>query len=306
MRPVTTPAGPAEQPSQQGPRQAQVHGIHPWSVLRADSGPWQQRKQWWRDHGLDDAAGRPDAAVFPTGYHTRINRGQSTFDPVLAEVCVAWYSPPGGTVLDPMAGGPTRGLAAATQGRHYLGIDLLSGQVDHNRQVHQQWQGELPGSAQWTHGDAREVLPQLETSFDYALSCPPYWRLERYSDDPRDLSGMSLDEFLAEHARIIQHTAARLTDHSFATWVVGDLRGPRGRLCQLPRHTVAAFETAGMELVNDQILITPVGTRHWSMRHTFIVGRAATRLHQHVLTFVKGDRRRAATRCTGKDGVVWH
>lgn len=293
-----------DQPARRRPRRADVHGIQPWTVLRADTGPWQQRKKWWQAQGLDDAGGRPDAAVYPPGYHRRVNGGRSTFDPVLAEACIAWYSPAGGRVLDPMAGGPTRGLVAAVLGRDYVGVDLLASQVEHNQTVYSAWRPRPAGRARWVHGDARVVLPTLPGGHDYALTCPPYWRLERYSDDPRDLSTMPLGEFLTEHTRIITQTVNQLADHCFATWVVGDLRDSQGDLCQLPRHTIAAFERAGARLVNDQILVTPVGTRHWHARHQFVVGRAATRLHQHVLTFVKGDRKRAAARCNTPEGIA--
>ena len=39
--------------------------------------------------------------------------GTSVFDPVLCEVAYRWFSPPGGHVLDPFAGGSVRGILAA-------------------------------------------------------------------------------------------------------------------------------------------------------------------------------------------------
>ena len=48
----------------------------------------------------------------------------SIFDPVLCEVLYNWYSPAGGVVLDPFAGGSVLGITAEMLGRHYIGIDL--------------------------------------------------------------------------------------------------------------------------------------------------------------------------------------
>ncbi|MFW6033943.1 MAG: hypothetical protein ACOC9R_02305 [bacterium] len=276
-----------------------VHGVQPWSVLRQDSRIWQRRKAEWRALGLRDRGGRPDATVWQSGpgsrMHGRISgQGGSVFDAVLAEACLTWYSPPGGLVLDPMAGGPTRGIVAAALGSRYVGMDLLGEQVAANLEMRDGWPEPLPGSASWVTGDARTALPDVRA--DYVFSCPPYWRLERYSDDPRDLSAMTLDAYLSAHADIIRAASDRLADDRFATWVVGDLRGGDGHLCRLPWHTVEAFHAAGLRLVNDQILVTPVGSRMWNLARAWRGTRSATRLHQYVLTFVKGDRRRAVAR----------
>ena len=48
----------------------------------------------------------------------------------LAERCILAGCKPGGTVLDPFSGSGTTGLAAAKQGRRYVGIDLNSEYLD--------------------------------------------------------------------------------------------------------------------------------------------------------------------------------
>src|ERR1700733_3489840 len=52
-----------------------------------------------------------------------VKSDMSIFDPVLCELVYRWYSPPGGLVLDPFAGGSVRGIVASVLGRRYLGID---------------------------------------------------------------------------------------------------------------------------------------------------------------------------------------
>lgn len=56
----------------------------------------------------------------------------SIFDPVLCELAYRWFSPPGGVVLDPFAGGSVRGIVASKLGRHYVGIDVRQVQIDAN------------------------------------------------------------------------------------------------------------------------------------------------------------------------------
>jgi len=56
----------------------------------------------------------------------------SIFDPTLCELVYRWFCPPGGTVLDPFAGGSVRGIVASKLGREYVGIDVRQVQVDAN------------------------------------------------------------------------------------------------------------------------------------------------------------------------------
>ena len=153
---------------------------------------------------------------------------------------------------------------------------------------------ELAEYPRWAHGDALDILPDVEAeSFDYALSCPPYWNRERYSDDPRDLSRMPWPKFLAAHAEIIEQTIRTLKPHRFATWVISDVRDSKGHLRSLPARTVEAFEAGGARLINEQVLISPAGTLAKTMRPAWEACSTTTRRHQLVLTFVKGDRREA-------------
>jgi hypothetical protein len=59
--------------------------------------------------------------------------GTSIFDPVLCEIAYRWFCPPGGTVLDPFAGGSVRGIVTARLGRPYVGIELRAEQVAANQ-----------------------------------------------------------------------------------------------------------------------------------------------------------------------------
>jgi DNA modification methylase len=75
--------------------------------------------------------------------------GTSIFDPVLCELAYRWFSPKGGVVLDPFAGGSVRGIVCAALGRQYVGIDLRQEQVGANR-------------AQWPAVAARLSTPAPE------------------------------------------------------------------------------------------------------------------------------------------------
>lgn len=288
-----------------------VHGTLPWSVLRQDSAPWQTRKKWWVALGVDTAAPRAHApSMIATGKHGTVSGGVSRFDPHLAELLYTWYCPPGGLVVDPCAGGAVRGLVAAHLGYRYVGVDLSADQVEANVQAADRWAlgGQLPhGRPRWRVGDGRDlIVDALDAardvtagSADYALSCPPYHNRERYSDDPRDLSAMSWPDFLVAHERLVRAAVKSLRPARFATWVISDVRDHRGHYRRLPALAAEHFEQAGCHLVNEQILVAPTGTLRKVMRPAWEAARTTTRHHQMVLTFVKGDRKKAARAVTG-------
>lgn len=221
--------------------------------------------------------------------------GTSIFDPVVCEIAYRWFCPPGGIVLDPFAGGSVRGIVASRLGRRYVGIELRSEQVAANvAQLH----FAAEPSPEWRCGDARDIekiAPDIEC--DFVFSCPPYWNLERYSDDASDLSTMAFDDFLGAYRATIAGAMARLRNDRFAVWVIGDVRDECGCYVNLPGRTVDAFEAAGTRLYNEAILVTAVGSLPIRAGKQFAASRKLGRTHQSVLVFIKGDPRRATEAC---------
>lgn len=218
--------------------------------------------------------------------------GTSIFDPVLCELAYRWFCPPGGMILDPFAGGSVRGVVAGRLGRRYVGIELRPEQVAANRaQAHIAGDGPAPD---WRVGDAR-ALAELaaDVEADFVFSCPPYWNLEVYSDDPADLSTLGREEFFAAQAGIVAAAVARLKPDRFAAWVVGDVRDKDGGYVNLPGRTVEAFEAAGARFYNEAILVTAAGSLPIRAGKQFSTTRKLGKTHQQMLVFVKGDPRRA-------------
>ena len=310
--------------------------VPPFSVLDARAGYWQERKRDWLQLGIRSELGREDkllgfesiavASTEPcpkcggTGMQdTRQCRychghglkyggkgyGQvpttSVFDPVLCEVAYRWWSPPGGLVYDPFAGGSVRGIVAAMLGRQYLGVDLRPEQVAANEE-----QAATIGAArpfahqpQWLVGDARETPLHLGgRSPDMVFTCPPYYDLERYSDDPRDLSNAgSYAAFLEGYQQVIAHCTAALLPDRYACWVVGEVRAPDGGYVGLVPDTALAHMEAGASYYNELVLQTPLGSAPIRTSAQFGGGRKVGKVHQQLLVFCKGDGKAAAAAC---------
>lgn len=221
--------------------------------------------------------------------------GTSIFDPVLCEVIYRWFCPPGGTALDPFAGGSVRGIVAAQLGLRYTGIDLSASQLAANEAQAAGMCGEI--RPHWLVGDSRDIALLAPGTYDLLFSCPPYFDLEIYSDDERDLSQGSWDDFLTAYRQIVAGSVALLHDDRFACFVVGDIRDPQGYYRGLPWLTMQAFADAGCRLYNDAILVTMVGSLPIRVSSQFSKNRKMGKTHQNVLIFCKGDWREAVEAC---------
>lgn len=222
--------------------------------------------------------------------------GTSIFDPVLCEALYTWFTRPGALVLDPFAGGSVRGIVASYLGRHYTGIDLSAEQIAANIQ-----QGEKICTAemmpQWICGDSRDVLALAPGQYDFLMTCPPYADLEIYSDDPKDISTLSYDDFITVLGDIIKKSTTMLNDNRFAAIVVGDVRDKNGFYHNFVSDTIGIFQNAGLRLYNEAVLVTVAGSLPIRVGKSFTASRKMGKTHQNVLVFVKGNPKEATKWC---------
>ncbi|MGA4275590.1 DNA methyltransferase [Ralstonia nicotianae] len=279
--------------------------VPPFSTLNARDEAWQDRKRAWLALGIQSELGRDAPAYAKASEHQKAERGApaqhrtSIFDPVLTELTYSWFCPLGGIVLDPFAGGSVRGLVASRLGRQYVGMELRAEQVDANRAQLELVRAEDPAPA-WHVGDSRQIEHRLpDVQADFLFSCPPYADLERYSDDPADLSTMDYPAFLGAYRKVIAGAAALLKPDRFACFVVGDVREKRGTgpYRNFVSDTIDAFLDAGMRLYNEAVLLTAFGSLPIRAGKQFAASRKLGKTHQNVLVFVKGDWKRAVAAC---------
>lgn len=316
--------------------------VPPFTVLDSRQGYWQDRKRTWLALGIEGETGRGEnltlaRSSLPSEYYDIRNemrrnnggvdpswdevhaeasrrgklfawtKGTSAFDPVVCELAYAWFSPPGGTVLDLFAGGAVRGVVAHKLGRKYVGIELREEQVAAN---HSNWDslsdrsilsgeaaGEEAPKPNWIIGDSRDAMTLAPGEYDFFFTCPPYADLEKYSDDPRDISTLKYPDFLAVYRKIISAGVHQLKPDRFAAIVVGDLRDGKGFYRGFVADTIAAFEAAGARFYNEGILITQAASLPIRSGKQFSGSRKLGKSHQHLLVFVKGDPKRATEAC---------
>lgn len=286
----------------------------PLSVLNRAGDAWRTRKRQWLALGIQSELGRDAAGAGAAFDNTTLKNRDGTprtvppdvsiFDPVLCELAYTWWCPPGGRVIDNFCGGSVRGLVAAKLGLDYTGIDLSWRQVDANKAQGAAILGVDDPQPRWMHGDAvylDDALPHPDAPYHFAFTCPPYYDLEVYSDDPSDLSAAkTYAQFLAMYRGAIAALVPRLLPDAFAGIVVGDVRDKRGHYQGLVADTIDAYNRAGMRLYNEIVVVDPYGTAPQRAAAQFPAGRKVARVHQVLLLFVRGDWKRAAAACAGE------
>ncbi len=160
----------------------------------------------------------------------------------------------------------------------------------------------------WLVGDSRnlaELLPAEEPPADLLLTCPPYFDLEVYSDDPADLSrAADYAAFLDLYGECLAAATARMAPSAFAAIVTGAVRDKRGMVLDLPADTTRIMERLGWRLYQDAMLVTPVGSASVRASRYFTALRKLVRVHQSVAVYHRGELERVRAWPTAEAGEV--
>jgi DNA modification methylase len=261
--------------------------IKAFSILDTRTKEWQERKRWWiNTYNIQSELGREDTESRARFWE---DNTVSIFDATLCEKMYEWFCPKEGRVLDPFAGGSVRGIVATEMGFIYNGIDLSDEQIEANKK-----QSNKPN---WITGDSEWVIDSIyDKTQDFVFTCPPYYDLEKYNDNPADLSNMNADSFDKKYYSILKKAAAKLKDNRFFAVVVSEVREQSvtgnykiGKYKGLVWKTIRACEEAGLHFYNDMILFN---SQHQAARVVdtyFKRNRKVASVHQNILVFVKGN-----------------
>lgn len=284
--------------------------VPPFSILDAEQGYWRQRKKAWLSCGIQSEKGRGEKLLYGIdsfdykSANTTYNGNSvidkrkapqtSIFDPVLCEIAYKWFTCPGDVILDPFSGGSVRGLIAGMLGYHYVGVDLREEQIEANKSQYLELTTRYRDIVmpEWYVGnslDIKSIVPDIK--YNLIFSCPPYYNLEQYSDDPDDLSNKSTYfEFLDVYTLIIKNCVDLLNDDSFAIFIVANIRDKNtGYYYNLVGDTIRLFESCGTYLYNDIVYSNVRGSVPLRSPGQFNNSRKVGKMHQNFLVFYKGN-----------------
>lgn len=215
----------------------------------------------------------------------------SVFEPALCDILMNWFAPINGNILDPFAGGLTRGLCAAKNGYNYTGIDIRENQILSNYEEFEK--SGLQKKPNWIIGDSLIKIEELQKEYDCIFTCPPYHDMEKYSDDPNDISNMNYNDFIDIYEKIINKSCDKTKDNAFAVFVISDFRIVNNRnyfleLRNFVGKTIDIFKNNGFELYNKGVIVGHIGSAGMRADKNFTY-RKLTKIHEELLVFYKGD-----------------
>jgi DNA modification methylase len=219
---------------------------------------------------------------------------------------IRFFTAAGETVLDPFSGVGSTVAAAASLGRHGVGIELLpefhalaSGRCD------------LGPDALLLRGDSREAVPLLREAgvggVHYIVTSPPYWDMLRqsrgnvtsvhrrrkdsglkteYSDLPEDLGNLAdYETFLQELARLFLDLREILLPGRYLTIITQNVRVPGGEVRPLA-WDLTRLLSEGYTFKGERIWVQenkPLGC--WGWPREFV-----TNVHHHYCLNFKNDK----------------
>lgn len=272
--------------------------VPPFSILNAREGKWQERKKYWKDLIKDTGITRDTGNQTNTRYRSvdgfsASREGEnvgSVLDPVLSEIILKWFGLNNSNTFDCFSGDTVFGYVSSYLGNSFTGIELRQSQVDFNNERTKGF------NAKYICDDGRNVLNHIEEdSQDLLFSCPPYFDLEVYSDLENDASNQKeYKDFLKILDSAFSNAIKCLKDNRFAVIVCGDVRDKKGNYYRFPDHIKEIFESNGMPLYNELILIDPVGNLQMRVGK-YMEHRKVGKTHQNVLVFYKGNPKKIKT-----------
>ena len=254
-------------------------GEHPEDLVGYDIG-----SVWMR-------GGNAASSVFP--YLLPLPSNPRKHNPFLAnysrspaqemEWIVRTYMRPGNKFLEVCAGWFTFSTVAALWGYSGTGLDIWDVALSFGRKQ----RGVLPqgvGYYDVVDGDAC-ALPYEDGSFDFVYCNPPFFQLEKYSTDARDISAdQSLDGWLKRSGDMMAEMGRVVSSDGLVVTVMADAR-INGTLVSLHSLWIAEAERRGL-LLHDiaiQHLLSQT-LRLW--RRAYNAKRTA-KAHEYIIVFRK-------------------
>lgn len=268
--------------------------IPPMSILDTRRGEWQDRKRAWNALIKDEGESRQGTLGFSSliteSYGKTGIKNVSILDATLAELVNKWFLPTGQgacKTFDPFAGDTVFGFVSAYLGNEFTGVELRAEQAELNNAR------TADISARYICDDGQNIGNHLDiASQDLMFSCPPYFDLEKYSDNPLDASNQKEYE---DFRKILENALTAgvncLKDNRFAVIVMSNVRSPSGGYYDMCSDITRIMQAAGCSLYNEFILVNSVGTGAIRARKNMEY-RKNTRCHQEVLVFYKGSNQK--------------
>lgn len=238
------------------------------------------------DHGRAMAVERRELGV-QFGGRVNVMRGASSMGASimpaeLPDFFIRYYAKPGDVYLDPFMGQGIQMQVAHLRRLTYWGYDLCEDYFAYIDAVRARIvKPDDPHQIHVHHGDSRHPDKVPDGVGDFSFHSPPYWDVEHYSDDPRQLGlDKSYDEFMSGIEDVYRAWLPKFKPGAFHVVNVNDIRR-KGAFIPYHADTIAALTRAGWVL-HDTWVIEGLVT---GMTRVFAVDKNLSRIAPKVHEF---------------------
>ena len=211
----------------------------------------------------------------------KVGGGQRALSKFNSENCkniIEFFTSKGDTILDPF-GGRTRAIISNHLDRKYVGFELTE----------KYFPAESTADRKIFNMDSGNMNDVLNTStkFDLVFTCPPYWNMEKYSDDPNDLSTFkTYDLFLSGCNNRLVKATKYLKEDGFLIVVLMDFR-QKGKFYSWHNDTINYFHKNTDFKLYDTILWEMSPAKRQPLYPQALLNRRMLNTHEYCLVFNK-------------------
>jgi hypothetical protein len=186
------------------------------------------------------------------GMH-RMNSGSLTgalskFPQGIGRTVVLFYTDQGDTVVDPFAGHNSRMEMCVRAGRNYIGCDLSQDFMKFNWERAEELKEEYPNRKIKLHNCDSRKQPIADSVGDFTITSPPYWDIEWYGDEERQLGkSETYRDFMDGMREVMAENYRTLKPGAFSAWFINDFR----------RHGVMYFYHMDIREIGEQVGFIP-------------------------------------------------
>lgn len=210
----------------------------------------------------------------------------SSFNPILADNIISYWSKEGDIILDPFAG-RTRSIISAAKKRMYYGFEVSKKVHAVVQKAINTNQTMLPIIPQVYNDDCISVLNYNIPNVDLIFSCPPYFNIEKYPSCKGQLSDIkNYNDFLESFKERMKMCCTKLKDDGYVILVIGDFRINKKFHC-LHVDTINMMKSIGFNIhdviVRQSVTFNRAAIRFGACKKTKITAK----VHEYILVFKK-------------------
>lgn len=257
-------------------------GFVPYSIVKLSRGPLHRSIYHYSNERADLNVASVSASA--PGPDVRTAAKLSVVPAEWVDFFVRYYTVPGDVYLDPFAGQGVRAQVAVLRGLHYYGSDLCEPFVRYTQAVLERLEVDPALHVEVRCADSSDPSWVPDGIGDFCFTSPPYWDVEHYDDDPRQIGDRPYQQFLDGMEQIAAAWRPKFKPGARVVVNVNDIRRD-GALIPYHADTITVMQRAGYTLV-DLAIIDGSTTR---MSKVFAVAhnmrRTLPKVHEYGLVF---------------------